>query len=329
MTIISGSSSAESVRKEAPNTPPQIPIQLEPIMATSEPGFDDLYPWHKHSAEQPKLDEPPPIGGSIGPVIKFEEEAHVAAHQMASSSLSSEPSTFANVHQFSKVGSSTVEKPLSSAAMYRTASAPNTQLSPAFSPLSIASSSVSLRSYQHSPASPAPYGGSLQADTPPDDLSAGGEILDIFSDDRLPGYQVWPRGQPSSSALAVRIPRQLVGWKAILMDAGNFDDAAFSSDAALAKKARRASKVLGKQGWEVRQERLKNSYDFRRGSGIWASMHGGHRLFKHEWHVIVKDGTRYVWRMDKKALALYREEDEVKVAEYRRAMRVKLGIDQT
>ena len=145
------------------------------------------------------------------------------------------------------------------------------------------------------------------------------ETLDIFEDDKLPGYQVWKRGSTSSSAMVVRIPRQMVGWKAILMDAGGFGDAAFSS-AAASKKARRASKVTGKQGWEVRQEALKNSYDFRRGSGILATMHAGHRLFKHDWHIIVKDGARYMWRMDKHALALFREEDDVKVAEFRKAV---------
>ncbi|CDR99870.1 hypothetical protein [Sporisorium scitamineum] len=143
---------------------------------------------------------------------------------------------------------------------------------------------------------------------------ASGEVLDIFEDDRLPGYQVWTRGVTSSSPIAVRIPRQLMGWKAVLMDASGLDDVASS------KKARRASKVLGKQGWEVRQEALKNSYDFRRGSGIWATMHAGHRLFKHDWHIIVKDGSRYMWRMDKHALALYCEEDDVKVGEFCKAV---------
>ncbi|TKY84879.1 hypothetical protein EX895_005959 [Sporisorium graminicola] len=142
------------------------------------------------------------------------------------------------------------------------------------------------------------------------------EVLDMFEDDVLPGYQVQRRGEPGSGALAVRVPRQLMGWKAVLMDPSGFDDA----QVALSKKARRASKVLGKQGWEVRQEALKNSYDFRRGSGIWATMHAGHRLFKHDWHIIVKDGSRYMWRMDKHALALYREEDDVKLGEFCKAV---------
>lgn len=146
-----------------------------------------------------------------------------------------------------------------------------------------------------------------------------GVVLDIFEDDTLPGYQVWKRGSTRSTAMAVRIPRQMVGWKAVLMDAGGFGDEAFSS-ATTTKNTRRASKVLGKQGWEVRQEALKNSYDFRRGSGIWATMHAGHRLFKHDWHLIIKDGSRYMWKMDKHALALYRDEGDVKIAEFRRAV---------
>ncbi|SAM77803.1 uncharacterized protein UBRO_01879 [Ustilago bromivora] len=146
-----------------------------------------------------------------------------------------------------------------------------------------------------------------------------GELLDLYEDDRLPGYQVWKRGSSSSSAMAVRIPRQMVGWKAVLMDAIGFDAAAFNA-AESVKQARRASKVLGKQGWEVRQEGMKNSYDFRRGSGILATMHAGHRLFKHDWHIMVKDGSRYVWRMNKQALALYREDSDVKVAEFRKAL---------
>ncbi|SNX82634.1 uncharacterized protein MEPE_01340 [Melanopsichium pennsylvanicum] len=151
------------------------------------------------------------------------------------------------------------------------------------------------------------------------DLPADSEVLDMFEDDKLPGYQVWRRGWSSASAMVVRIPRQMVGWKAVLMDAGGFGDSMLGTPET-SKQARRASKVTGRQGWEVRQEALKNSYDFRRGSGILATMHAGHRLFKHDWHVIVKDGSRYMWAMDKHALALYREEGEVKVAEFRKAM---------
>lgn len=145
------------------------------------------------------------------------------------------------------------------------------------------------------------------------------QVLDIFADDKIPGYQVRKRGSHRSAAMAVRIPRQLVGWKAVLMDASGLLDCAFNN-AESTKKSRRASKVIGKQGWEVRQEAMKNSYDFRKGSGIYATMHAGHRLFKHDWHVIVKDGSKYVWRMDKHALALHREEDDIKVAEFCKAI---------
>ncbi|KAJ9477478.1 hypothetical protein PHBOTO_001046 [Pseudozyma hubeiensis] len=153
------------------------------------------------------------------------------------------------------------------------------------------------------------------ASSSPQDPSFDGEVLDLYEDDILRGYQVWTRGARRSNVMAIRIPRQMMGWKAVLMDVSHTLDSS--------KKARRDSKVIGKQGWEVRQEALRNSYDFRRGSGIWATMHSGHRLFKHDWHIIIKDGSRYVWRMDKHALALYREgveEDDIKVVEFCRAM---------
>lgn len=141
------------------------------------------------------------------------------------------------------------------------------------------------------------------------------QILDIFEDDTLPGYSV--RSSCSSTTLAVRVPRQMVGWKAVLSDTS-----ALSSHSSA---DRRKSKIVGKQGWEVRQEALKNSYDFRRSSGILATMHAGHRLFKHDWHVIVKDGEKYMWRMEKHSLALYREEDDSKVAEFMKAARAQAG----
>ncbi len=134
---------------------------------------------------------------------------------------------------------------------------------------------------------------------------------DLFEDDKLPGFHVSERG---SARYGVRVPRKMAGWKAVLTDL-----APSSHD--VTKKGRRESKP-GRQGWEVRQEAMKNSYDFRRGSGILATMHAGHRLFKHDWHLILKDGSRFVWKMDKHALALLRcvGESEVQVGEFRKAV---------
>ncbi|SPO21631.1 uncharacterized protein UTRI_01115_B [Ustilago trichophora] len=190
---------------------------------------------------------------------------------------------------------------------------------PPFPPSSTYPHASTLAQQSHGWDIPAPSSSNSHVGAAEAHWRVDSEVLDIFEDDKLPGYQVWRRGAASSTAMVVRIPRQMVGWKAVLMDAGGFGDAIFSS-AEVSKKARRVSKVTGKQGWEVRQEALKNSYDFRRGSGIWATMHAGHRLFKHDWHVIVKDGSRYVWRMDKHALALYKEDGDVKVAEFRKAI---------
>ncbi|SPO22437.1 uncharacterized protein UTRI_01115 [Ustilago trichophora] len=187
---------------------------------------------------------------------------------------------------------------------------------PSFSPSPTAPYASPLAQQSDGRDLPAPESSSSHIRATDAQWRADSEVFDIFEDDKLPGYQVWRRG---ASAMVVRIPRQMVGWKAVLMDAGGFCDATFSS-AEVSKKARRVSKVTGKQGWEVRQEALKNSYDFRRGSGIWATMHAGHRLFKHDWHIIVKDGSRYAWRMDKHALALYKEDGDVKVAEFRKAV---------
>ncbi len=133
----------------------------------------------------------------------------------------------------------------------------------------------------------------------------------MFEDDKLPGFRVSGGG---SARYGVRVPRKVAGWKAVLTDL-----APSSQD--VTKKDRRESK-LGRQGWEVRQEAMKNSYDFRRGSGILATMHAGHRLFKHDWHLILKDGSRFVWKMDKHALALLRcvGESEVQVGEFRKAV---------
>ena len=83
---------------------------------------------------------------------------------------------------------------------------------------------------------------------------------------------------------------------------------------------------LGKNLYEVRQEALKNSYDFREGSGILATMHSGHRLFKTDWDIIVKDGRRLSWRMSKAELALYLLPGDVKVAEFRRAIPTSVAL---
>lgn len=158
----------------------------------------------------------------------------------------------------------------------------------------------------------------VQAVTKDDD--AGVQILDIYEDDKLPGFKLRSRRSTGFRSIAVRVPRQVVGWKAVLMETTSFDTPGPQDSGETSKKAKRASKVYGKQGWEVRQEALKNSYDFRRGSGIYATMHAGHRLFKHDWHIIVKDGLRYMWRMDKQCLALYREDTDVKLAEFQKAV---------
>lgn len=169
------------------------------------------------------------------------------------------------------------------------------------------------------PRSPVP---ARNAGTAKEDWCAEDEVLDFYDEAHLPGYQVWTRGATRSSVMAIRVPRQMMGWKAVLMYASGRDGAMPRLERDLSNKARRSSKVLGKQGWEVRQEALKNSYDFRRGSSILATMHAGHRLFKHDWHIIVKDGSKYVWRMDKHELALYHEDegDFVKVGEFCKAV---------
>ncbi|GAC97000.1 hypothetical protein PHSY_004584 [Pseudozyma hubeiensis SY62] len=288
---ISNSSSAESTRRAAPDTPPQLRVGQEPVGFTGAGGFGDCFPWMKPS---------------------FTTDSETSLHLPSSSiNIQSPSDTRDAADEVIEEGSR--RKPDSSNAKGGDPSALPMLRGWPLSPVA-----SSFHVPEAVPTTiPVP---DHAAPSSNQDECFEGEVLDLYEDDNLRGYQVWTRGGKRSNVMAIRIPRQMMGWKAILMDASRLEE---NPTFDTSKKARRASKVIGKQGWEVRQEALKNSYDFRRGSGIWATMHSGHRLFKHDWHIIIKDGSRYVWRMDKHALALYREgaeEADVKVAEFCRAM---------
>ncbi|SJX61334.1 uncharacterized protein SRS1_10327 [Sporisorium reilianum f. sp. reilianum] len=361
----SGSSSAEYLRKEAPHTPPQIHLGFDAVAVSSGPGFSEFFPWIQQDDTTRPMDvheckdsqEPETMhiaafeqrDAAYLPRNSLQAPKRTAAAQSVpswDSNQVSQASPLSASHQSpeldtmmlsaSQPGNAACRTPTSegAAVVHETHQTPSPGVDASNQARMVASSSspqpparrLSLAVPSHdgcrSSTGPRLYSAADYAELAEQECCAGDVVLDMFEDDRLPGYQVWRRGATSSSAIAVRIPRQLMGWKAVLMDVSGLDDVSSS------KKVRRASKVMGKQGWEVRQEALKNSYDFRRGSGIWATMHAGHRLFKHDWHIIVKDGSRYVWRMDKHALALFREEDEVKVAEFCKAVPSSGGVEQ-
>ncbi|SPO35621.1 uncharacterized protein PSFLO_01092 [Pseudozyma flocculosa] len=173
----------------------------------------------------------------------------------------------------------------------------------------------------------------------PRPAASAAQRYDIYTDKHLPGYEVrsrrpaWPSTSFESSAdgleqdtegdsTFIRTPRQVCGWKAVLMHPKKLEP---SRTVWTDTHGKRRSKVLGQIAFEARQEPLKLHFDFRAGSGIVATMRQGHHLLRREWHISLIDGTKLTWKMTKGELALYLAPEDVQVAVFRKAPRGSRG----
>ncbi|PWN50767.1 hypothetical protein IE53DRAFT_368619 [Violaceomyces palustris] len=112
-------------------------------------------------------------------------------------------------------------------------------------------------------------------------VSAEASIFDVYKDGLFPGFLFENIGSGSKGAnngsrediFACRIPKQISGWKSVLMkvDRHYFEGI---PDESGPKKSRRLSKTPGRTIYEVRKEALSNHFDIRAGSGIIARMSG-------------------------------------------------------